>query len=327
MADISQEKLAAQEEAMQRTEWERQRINYYRSLRYDYTVSDVDLWLDSLFDQQRRVFKAIKNPSGNQVRKEAGIGFFENAFAFVSDEKKKEIDSKKAAVRKKLQAEVDEANEKEFKRCNAYNKNLKERLDHKLNALNQGSVDVVEDYFTFALNRDSFSLDGNEYNVAFNMIYIIEEKQLVVDYRLPTMYEVSRIKEWKADKYNDIVSKDMNKTDYLEMYERILFDIALRVVGVLFESDSNGVLRSIVFNGSCIYNDWQELPTIIMSFELCKGQYSYNRVKKMDFSSKEFVSKLKKVNYLDDITAQKPPVDLWETPPSKLVVPIKSSLG
>ena len=139
------------------------------------------------------------------------------------------------------------------------------------------------------------------------------------------MDKVSRVKEWKVDKNNDVVPKEMNKADYLEMYERILFDLSLRTVGLLFGSDSNNVVSSIVFNGSCLYNDWQELPTILLSFVIPKSQYSYERIRGMECISKVEVSKLKEVRYLDDIHSEKAPSDLWETPPSKLVVPIRSS--
>ena len=99
----------------------------------------------------------------------------------------------------------------------------------------------------------------------------------------------------------------------------------LRTVGILFKSDSNNVLNSIVFNGSCVYNDWQEIPTILISFVISKSQYSYDRITRMDCISKAEVAKLKEVRYLDDICSQKAPIDLWETPPSKMVVPIRSS--
>lgn len=324
-ANLSEEKIAAQEEAMQRSEWERQRIDYYRSLRYKFDSWSVDDWLDDLFNQKRMIYKAQKNPSSSKVRKEAGIGFFENVLSYASNEKKKELDKRKAVVRKKLQNEVDEANEVEYKRCNAYNTRLRERLANRLKKLDGGDAFQVEEYFSFVLNQDSYLLDGNDYPYSFNIVYNSEDKQLVIDYRLPCMEEVSRVKEWKVDKNNDVVPKEMNKTDYLEMYERVLFDISLRVVGIIFESDTSNVVENIVFNGSCVYKDWQELPTIILSFEMSKKQYSYRRVQKMDYISKVEISKLKNANYIDDLSSNKAPSDLWECPPSKLVVPIKSS--
>lgn len=326
MAELTPEKLAAQEEADQRTNWERQRIDYYRGLRFNFIPCDVDCWLNTLYDQQKAVYKAQKPPSWNQVRKEAGVGFWENAFAFISEEKKKMLDVKKAEVRKQLQEKVNKANASEWERCSAYNSRLSQRLKDKLCRLTAHNPVEVEEYFTFALNMDSFTLNGDDYNLNYNLIYDADKKQLVIDYELPEMDKVSRIKEWKVDKNNNVVPKEMNKSDYLEMYERVLFDLSMRTIGVLFESDSNNVIASIVFNGSCVYNSWQEMPTILISFLISKSQYSSERIKSMECISKAEVARLKEVRYLDDIHSQKAPSDLWEAPPSKLVVPIRSSL-
>ena len=68
MAEMTPEKMQAQEEANQRTDWERQRLEYYLGLRYSFNPINVDYWLDSLFDQQKQVYKPRKNPSWNQKR-------------------------------------------------------------------------------------------------------------------------------------------------------------------------------------------------------------------------------------------------------------------
>lgn len=325
MSEMTSEKIEAQEEAEARTNWERQRIEYYHGLRYNFSPCDVDYWFDTLYNQQKVVYKAQKDPSWNQVRKGAGIGFWENAFAFMSREKKKALDVRKAKVRRNLQEKVDKTNAAERERCSAYNSRISERLKKKLDRLTGHNPDEVEEYFTFVLNLDSFALDGDEYSLNYNLIYDADKKQIVIDYELPVMNKVSRVKEWKVDKNNNVIPKEMNKSDYLEMYERILFDLAMRTVGMLFESDSINVLNSIVFNGSCVYNSWQDKPSILISFAILKSQYSYKRIRGMDCISKAEVARLKEVEYLGDIRSKKAPADLWEAPPSKFVVPIRSS--
>ena len=107
------------------------RLDYYLRLRYSVSPCSVDYWLDTLFEQQKAIYNPPKALSWNQVRKGAGIGFWENAFAFLSDEKTKGIEAKKVAVRRKMQAEVDKTNDSELQRCNAYNTRLTERLQSK----------------------------------------------------------------------------------------------------------------------------------------------------------------------------------------------------
>lgn len=305
MAEMTSEKMAAQEEAAGRTDWERQRLDYYLRLRYSVSPCSVDYWLDTFFEQQKAIYNPPKAPSWNQVRKGAGIGFWENAFAFLSDEKTKGIEAKKVAVRRKMQAEVDKTNDSELQRCNAYNIRLTERLQSKLSRFIARNAEKIEEYFMFVLNSDSFALDGSEYKQEFNLVYDGELNQLVMDYRLPVMEQVSQTKEWKVDKNSDVVPKQMNKGEYAELYERVLFDLALRAVGMLFESDSNKVLSSIVFNGACVYNAWQNMPTVLISFSMSKSQYSYDCICRMDRISKVEIAKLKEVRYLDDIHSSK----------------------
>lgn len=326
MAKLTEEKKVAQEEAERKTDWERQRLEYYRGLRYDFSTYDVEDWLNILFDQQKEIFKPKKNPSWNQVRKEAGLGLLENVNAFIFKEKKKELNKKKIETRKKLQAEVDKANAKERDRCNTYNYRLSKRIENKLQRLMSRNPNELEEYFSFVLNKDYFILDDEAYRLSFILAYDTEKRQLIIDYELPVMDKVSRIKEWKVDKDNNIVPKEMNQAEYLEMYERVIFDLSLRTVGIIFESDSNNLVESIVFNGLCFYNAWQEMPTVLLSFEMKKSQYVYDVVRRMDCVSKTVIAKLKTVKYLGNIESQKPPADLWETPPCKLVVPIKSNL-
>ena len=318
-------KQQAEEEAYSKTEWERQRIDYYRSLRYDFAVTIVDEWLDDYYIEHEAVFKPAKNPTWNQIRKNAGVGVLENMLSVFSKDKKEAIAAKKEQYREKLQRRVDRANECERERCNRVNNRIKNEVSEKLNRFTACDGQEVEEYFCYALSKDFYSIDGTESVPNFRLLYIAGEKRLVVDYKLPLMGQVSRIKEWKVGKNLEIMPKEMNKTDYLEMYERIIFDLSLRTVGILFGSDNKDIINEIIFNGSCVYSDWQDMPTIILSFLMAKNQYLFERVRGMDCISKAELSKLENIRYIGDIHSDKPPADLWETPPSKLVVPIQSS--
>lgn len=321
----SELKQQAEEEAYSKTEWERQRIDYYRGLRYGFSVTSVDKWLNDYFDARKEVFKPTKNPTWNQIRKEAGIGVIENMISSFFEDKKKAIAVKKEQSRKKLQLRVDEINKREWERCNRVNNRIKSEVSEKFNRFKACDEQEVEEYFSYVLSKDSYSLDGTESIPNFQLLYISEKKRLVVDYNFPLMEQISRVKEWKVGKNFETVPKEMRKTDYLEMYERVLFDLSLRAVGILFGSDNRNALNEIAFNGSCVYSDWQDMPTIILSFIMAKNQYSPERIKRMDCVSKTEIAKLDNVRYFGDIHSERPPADLWETPPSKLVVPIQSS--
>lgn len=321
----SELKQQADEEAYSKTEWERQRIDYYRSLRYSFCVISVDEWLNDYFNARKAVFKPTKNPTWNQIRKNAGIGLLENALSLFSEDKKKAVTVKKEQAKEKLQFEVDEVNKREWERCSRVNNRIKAEASEKFNRFAAHDEQDVEEYFRYALSKDSYLLDGTESIPNFQLFYIPEKKRLVVDYNLPLREQIPITKEWKVGKNLEVIPRGMNKTEYLEMYERVLLDLSLRAVGILFGSDNRNALNEIVFNGSCVYSDWQDMPTTILSFVMAKKQYSFERIKRMDCISKAEIAKLDNVRYLGDIHSEKPPADLWETPPSKLVVPIQSS--
>ena len=314
-------KQQAEEEAYSKTEWERRRIDYYRGLRYNFAATTVDAWLDEYYIDREAGCKPTKDPTWNQIRKDAGVGILENMLSLFSEDKKKAIAVKKEQSRRKSQLRVDEANKREREQCKRINNRIKADVSEKFNRFTAYDEQEVEKYFCYALNGDSYSFDGTESVPNFQLLYIAEEKRLVVDYNLPLMEQVSQIKEWKVGKNREIISKEMSKTDYLEMYKRVLLDLSLRAVGILFGSDNRNVLNEIVFNGSCVYSDWQDLPTIILSFLMSKNRYSFGRARRMDCVSKSELAKLKNVRYLGDIHSEKPPADLWDAPPNKLVDP------
>ena len=322
MAELTLEK----QEADRKTEDEKRRIEGYLKLRYSFRAIDIYFWHDTQIEKREAIYIEQKYPSRGEVRKAAVIGFWENIFAYFSKEKKDALDKRKAKTEKKLHENIDRTNKSKRERCDSRNKRTRERMDALLGELKAYEPQAIMQYFSFVLNRDNFSLDHEVFVPDFSLSYESQERQLILDYRLPSMNEVPRTKEWKVDKNNKVFSKEMTKTDYLELYERILFDIAMRTIGMLFESDSENVLNSIVFNGSCVYHHWQSKPTVLLSFIFPKSQFSIYRIEKMDYISKAEIAKLHDVRYIGDINSQKPPAELWETPPTKLIVPFKSSL-
>lgn len=325
MAEINPKKLAAQREAEAQTEWERQRREAYRVLRFNFTPTNLDAWLEEQFERKKSVFIATKSPTWNEVRYEAGVSIWNNIMAVFSSDKRKAIKEKKAVAKEAMQADIDNENAIKRERCDAHNTELTELLQQMRKRFMAHDPKMVENYFEDVLRSDSYTLDGEEFVTDFRSRYYPDEQQLSIDYLLPNMEMVSRIKEWKISKDLELKSKDMNKTDYLEMYETLLFDIAMRVVGIIFESDSEDVLRSIVFNGSCVYSSQQEIPTVLLSFIFKREKYSYSKVKRLDFVSKQEIASLEDARYVDDIHSKKAPAILFETPPIRQVIPIRSS--
>ena len=325
MKEDSYENQIAQEEANFRTDYEQRRIYNYQKLRYGFRSYSIDCWIEDIYQRKKHVIRPVKKPSRNQIRKKAGITIWENALAFLSPEKKKKLDEKKAYAKDILQSKVDFENENIRKNCELYNSELRQNLKNKRYEIKKYNEKVVREYFCMVLYQDCYTLDGEaDYPVEFRMNYDSKNKQLIVDYLLPIAKDISRVKEWEVNKNNEVVPKNMPIEEYRDMYERILMDISIRTVGILFESDTDNVLDSIIFNGECQYKNWQERPTALLSFLIYKSQYSYDRISKMDCVSKEMIAELKNKKYVDKLTSSRASSVLLDMDPNKSIVPIKS---
>lgn len=246
--------------------------------------------------------------------------------SFFSKEKRKAVKERKLAAQISLQADIDKANQIQAKRVEKHNKLLRANLAEISNRINISDTKEVKDYFRFVLSSDGFALNDDYFEINFALDYDSSKQRLVVDYRLPTTEDIPDTKEYKVSKQNEITPSKMKKNDYLSLYENSILDSSLRVVGLLFESDDRDVIKEVIFNGSCVYADWQSAPTVLVSFLIPKSKYNYQKVCKMDFLSKHFIASLNQVEYIGDIHSSKAPSELLKRSPAKRVVPIQSSI-
>lgn len=137
-------KRQADAEASVRTEVEHQRIDNYRVLRYDFVNTTVDTWLNDLFNSRKADFREEKAPTKRQIRKDAGISFWEDMLSSFSPAKKKAIAEKKEKSRIKLQAEIDARNNFNRAQCYKANRELSYDLSAKFKSLISGDKTEVE---------------------------------------------------------------------------------------------------------------------------------------------------------------------------------------
>ena len=108
-------------------------------------------------------------------------------------------------------------------------------------------TEAVEDYCDIVLSRSSY--DGccpQEFNLKYNR----ENRMLVVDYELPAPDAMPTISDVKyVISRDEIVNKSLSITRQREMYDSLLYQIALRTLHELFEADSVNALDAAVFNG------------------------------------------------------------------------------
>ncbi|MBY9085290.1 restriction endonuclease [Paenibacillus sp. HN-1] len=140
-------------------------------------------------------------------------------------------------------AEYDKAKRLYLEELASYNSSID---DFKISYFNKDK-EAIEAYSTLVLERSNYS---DIFPQAFNLFYLEESKELLVEYELPDVTAVPQNKEYKYTQSRDEIkgvpfkSKEMN-----EIYSTLVASIALRTLHELFEADQSNHLDSVVFNG------------------------------------------------------------------------------
>lgn len=111
-----------------------------------------------------------------------------------------------------------------------------------------GDKDAVEAYCVMVLERSDY-LDV--FPQDFELFYIIESKELLIEYELPAA--VNCIPEFKEYKYiqskDEIKGSEFKEKEKNEIYSKLIASITLRTLHEIFEADEGNKIDSIVFNG------------------------------------------------------------------------------
>ena len=286
-AEVNPEKEQAKLEAAERTQWEHQRILSYKKLRYDYSSYSPEDYYRGIFERDCLQYRPAKDVSKGEARKSLHNGLAERIKALLNSAQKAEIDERLKAEMKRLQVQIDTVNQSKREQCNRFNKRLCANIDSRKRAFVNGSPLEVRNYYTFVIAGDNYSVDGvHRYETQFPVKHHRADKRLVIDYQFPAFEDIPNIKEWAVNKNNEIVAKQFSQKDMLEIYEGIIMDLTVRVLGLVFDSDNHDVISEAIFNGYCEYSEVQSPPTFILSVLVQKKQFDFTKVNRADFSSK-----------------------------------------
>jgi restriction system protein len=152
-------------------------------------------------------------------------------------------------------------------------KENKEIDDLKIKYSN-GDVLAVEEYCNIVLNKSIYPEDLPQ---TFKLLYKAENKLLVIDYDLPSIDLIPKIKDVK------FISKEVREVLLSESERTLLFDstlyrICLRTIHEIFESDSYSHVESICFNG------W------VNALDKAKGHMVYSCIMSIQTEKDEFMA-------------------------------------
>jgi restriction system protein len=133
----------------------------------------------------------------------------------------------------------------------------------------------LTEYWDLVLSRSEYP-DGFPRSFCFD--YLSESKVLILEYHLPDISCLPTLKELKyiatREQFQEVRVSDawLNRT-----YDDVLYQITLRTIYELFQSDSVDALTAVVFNGwvnSIDKSTGQEVNACILSVQVAKQEFT-----------------------------------------------------
>ncbi len=233
----------------------------YRKLEFTLEEPKIDTYFQKLYVPKESVWeKIIPSLRKRRIKLEEQTRM----------EFEKEI--QKFKEQKKLALEKYEKKRKLFEsKQNEYNKSIS---DFK-NKCKNNDIQAIEKYLQLVIKNSNYpETIINEFEVQF----IGESGITIIDYCLPHPDTIPNIIEYKLIKTRkEIIPKEMKKKEFEEFYENIIYQITLRTIYELFESDFHNKVQSIIFNGwvqGIDTSTGQDFNSCLLSVQVSKRKFS-----------------------------------------------------
>ena len=211
-------------------------------------------------------------PSRRELRKAEAKDRFRSAHnLWVVGKEVAENANSESVARHKAEVEAWE----EQKRLHAEGKTRQHAAIEQLHAAYEHKeLDGLREYWDQVLSRSEYP---DSFPRGFTFDYISEAKLLVVEYSLPDVSCFPKLKEIKYTKSRDEFKEmQLSEKALREIYNDVLYQITLRSVLELFQSDVVDAINTIVFNGWVNSVDkavGKEVNACILSLQATKTEF------------------------------------------------------
>ena len=134
--------------------------------------------------------------------------------------------------------------------------------------------EAIAEYCDIVLSRSQYP---DYFPQQFDLIYVHQSKTLVVEYVLPHISVLPKIKD-----VSYIQSKDEFKESYLtesqlnKIYDKLLYDISLRTIHEVMEADTIDAINAVAFNGFVNFISpatGKQVSSCILSLHVTKKEF------------------------------------------------------
>lgn len=271
--------IAEQDENVRQLNEENERLIF--NLRY-HMLSYILQWSSYRYyerlKRKRRYSEISLPPTLKEINKELKVPWKIGVLEHFSEERK----NRRIIAEKKVKAMLEKRNLEYSRRAEAYEKMNAEynaEIDKRHDAFASGDPKETTDFFAWVIEQDCRYIQG--YYIGFQpeeyLFYDMEKMMLAVDLKLPCTREVPNVKAYEYEEKNDsIKTKRMTQREFKLFYSKIICEIILRVIAVIYESDEYKLVDTIVMNG---YREF---------LDRSRGKYINDCIISLEFSRKEF---------------------------------------
>jgi len=200
---------------------------------------------DAEFQPKLGSFDKLFNTKKGLAKLEAAKTLFEAAHNKWEADKEK-INSQNAELKKEHTSEIKkwEVEKAEFL---VQQEEKNSQVDLQKQAYESLDRDAIESYCDLVLSNSQYP---DYFPKDWEMSYNPENKILIIDYVLPDLEILPRIKEVKyVQSKNEFKESFFSDKFREQLFDDLLYQITLRTVHELFEADSADALAAVVFNG------------------------------------------------------------------------------
>ena len=114
-----------------------------------------------------------------------------------------------------------------------------------------GNPDAIVEYCDIALGMSDFP---DCIQNIYDLEYTPSTQTLLIEFLLPNVEDLPKIKEWKYTATKGLLSaKELSVADLNRLYDELLYQISLRVIHEIFDSDKGNYIDEVVFNGKVTF--------------------------------------------------------------------------
>lgn len=125
--------------------------------------------------------------------------------------------------------------------------NANAKIDEKKLKYESGDPATVSEFFELVLSKSSYPKD---FKKDFTLDFNSENKILIIDFKLPELEDMSKIKEVKYIKSKKTLEKSyISNSELKENYDSFLYQTSLKIINDIYKSDYANIIEAVVFNG------------------------------------------------------------------------------